>query len=42
MIRQCSCGFATDDDDWLECHLIESPEHREMDLDRYRTPLPRR
>lgn len=19
----CSCGFATDDDQWLSCHLIE-------------------
>lgn len=35
MIRLCSCGFGTDDDDWFECHLIEHPGHREMDLDRY-------
>ncbi|MGH3192718.1 MAG: hypothetical protein ACRDPY_29575 [Streptosporangiaceae bacterium] len=25
MIRLCSCGFATNDDDWIECHLIEHP-----------------
>ncbi len=31
MVRLCSCGFATDDDDWLICHLIDHPEHREMD-----------
>jgi hypothetical protein len=38
MIRLCSCGFATDDDDWLDDHLIEHPEHREMDS--YWTPDP--
>jgi hypothetical protein len=31
MVRLCSCGFATDDDDWLAGHLIDHPEHREMD-----------
>jgi hypothetical protein len=31
MVRLCSCGFATDDDDWLAGHLTEHPEHREMD-----------
>jgi hypothetical protein len=31
MVRLCSCGFATDDDDWLVCHLIDHPGHREMD-----------
>jgi hypothetical protein len=31
MVRLCSCGFATDDYDWLACHLIDHPGHREMD-----------
>ena len=31
MVRLCSCGFASDDYDWLICHLIDHPEHREMD-----------
>jgi hypothetical protein len=29
MIRLCSCGFGTDDDDWFVCHLIEHPGHHE-------------
>jgi hypothetical protein len=28
-IRMCSCGFATNDDDWLEGHLFENPSHHE-------------
>jgi hypothetical protein len=28
MVRLCSCGFATNDYDWLACHLIDHPEHR--------------
>ena len=30
MVRLCSCGFATDDDDWMTRHLIERPDHDEM------------
>jgi hypothetical protein len=33
MVRLCSCGFATDDYDWLVCHLIDHPGHRETDSD---------
>jgi hypothetical protein len=36
MVRLCSCGFATDDDDWLAGHLTDHPGHREMDS--YWTP----
>ncbi|MDQ2815594.1 MAG: hypothetical protein M3Z75_28055 [Actinomycetota bacterium] len=25
----CSCGFATDDSDWLDGHLFEHPGHDE-------------
>jgi hypothetical protein len=28
----CSCGFATDDQQWLACHLIDHPGHRGTDL----------
>jgi len=36
MIRLCSCGFATDDDAWLEGHLFENPGHHERTtLERY-------
>lgn len=28
-IRLCSCGFATDDADWLAGHLFEHPGHGE-------------
>jgi hypothetical protein len=28
-IRLCSCGFATDDRDWLDGHLFEHPDHNE-------------
>jgi hypothetical protein len=28
-IRVCSCGFATDDPDWLHGHLFEHPGHHE-------------
>lgn len=35
MIRLCSCGFGTDDDDWMTCHLIGYPEHNERDLEPY-------
>ena len=27
MLRLCSCGFATDDDDWFDGHLDEHPGH---------------
>jgi hypothetical protein len=29
VIRRCSCGFATDDDDWLDGHLFDNPAHEE-------------
>jgi hypothetical protein len=29
MIHLCSCGFATDDAEWLEDHLFEYPGHHE-------------
>jgi hypothetical protein len=29
MICLCSCGFATDDREWLEDHLFEYPGHHE-------------
>ncbi len=32
MIRLCSCGFATDDDTWFDCHLIGYRKHRERIL----------
>jgi hypothetical protein len=35
MIRLCSCGFGTDDDDWFVCHLIEHPEHHDEEQERY-------
>jgi hypothetical protein len=28
----CSCGFATDDYQWLASHLIEHPGHHEADF----------
>jgi hypothetical protein len=37
MIRVCSCGFATDDDEWLGGHLDEYPGHHERDAFR---PVP--
>jgi hypothetical protein len=39
MVRLGSCGFATDDDDWIERHLIEYPAHRERNQSRYRPLL---
>lgn len=27
IIYLCSCGFATDDQDWLDGHLFEHPGH---------------
>jgi hypothetical protein len=45
MIRLCSCGFATDDDDWFTGHLSEHPGHSESVYHwrivlRLRLPLP--
>jgi hypothetical protein len=34
MIRVCSCGFATDDPDWLDGHLYEHPDHHEREAPR--------
>jgi len=31
MIYLCSCGFATDDREWLLGHLLEYPGHHERD-----------
>ena len=30
-VGRCSSGFATDDYQWLTCHLIENPGHYEAD-----------
>jgi hypothetical protein len=35
MIRLCSCGFGTDDDDWFICHLIEQPDHYDTEQEQY-------
>jgi hypothetical protein len=32
LIRLCSCGFGTDDDNWFECHLIDNGDHSERVL----------
>ncbi len=29
MIYLCSCGFDTDDPDWLDGHLFQHPDHFE-------------
>lgn len=34
MIRVCSCGFATDDRDWLDGHLFDHPGHHERETPR--------
>jgi len=34
MIRLCSCGFATDDGDWLDDHLHDNPGHHEREAPR--------
>jgi hypothetical protein len=34
MIRLCSCGFATDDDEWFADHLDDYPGHYERDAPR--------
>ena len=30
IVYLCSCGFATDDPDWLDGHLFELPGHEEV------------
>jgi hypothetical protein len=30
-VGRCSCGFATSNYEWMACHLIEHPGHREAD-----------
>ena len=42
MLRLCSCGFATDDDDWFDGHLFERPAHEERTLERYVAPIAQR
>ncbi len=32
VVGLCSGGFATDDQEWLTCHLINHPRHRGKDL----------
>jgi hypothetical protein len=39
MIYLCSCGFATDDREWLQGHLFDHPGHHERDQHQ-RLPLP--
>lgn len=34
MIYLCSCGFATDDRDWLDDHLDDHPGHHEREAPR--------
>ena len=29
-LRLCSCGFATNGADWMDGHLSERPDHREL------------
>jgi hypothetical protein len=36
MILLCSCGFATDDRDWLDGHLFEHPGHHVREAPRAR------
>jgi hypothetical protein len=33
-IYLCSCGFGTDDREWLQGHLFEHPDHHERDTPR--------
>jgi hypothetical protein len=35
MLRVCGCGFACDDDTWMDGHLWQRPAHEERDLSRY-------
>jgi hypothetical protein len=30
-VGRCSCGFATSNYQWMTCHLIANPGHREAD-----------
>jgi hypothetical protein len=39
-VSLCSCGFATSDYEWLVCHLIAHPGHREADSYENREPEP--
>jgi hypothetical protein len=39
MIYLCSCGFATDDREWLQGHLFDHPGHDERDQHQW-LPLP--
>jgi hypothetical protein len=34
IIYVCSCGFGTDDEDWLDGHLREHPGHDERETPR--------
>jgi hypothetical protein len=34
MIYLCSCGFSTDDREWLQGHLFEHPGHHERETPR--------
>ena len=34
MIYLCSCGFGTDNEEWLLGHLDDYPDHRERDAPR--------
>jgi len=34
-LRICGCGMATSDDEWMDGHLFEEPDHEERDLSRY-------
>jgi hypothetical protein len=35
MIYLCSCGFGTDDAEWLDGHLFQHPDHEQRPMLRY-------
>jgi hypothetical protein len=43
IVYLCSCGFATDDPDWLDDHIAEHPGHEQRRMVRDRpasSPVP--
>ncbi len=40
MIYLCSCGFGTDDREWLQGHLFEHPGHRQRPASRLLVAAP--
>ena len=39
-VSRCSCGFATSDYEWMVCHLLTYPGHRQADSCGNRGPEP--